>query len=459
MPSRARLVPVVLVLSLLVPALGGAALADEGASSVEERLRALERRVLEQDQEIQRLRTALEEQAAAGVALSDELDRFIAKTEDEAFWQQPGTLRAYFKDGFFLGSPDGSTEFRIGAFVNADFACFDADTTLEEETKEYTAGTEFRRARLYVQGKVYETTTFRVEFDFANGAVAYKDVYFGLTGVPVLGTLSVGHQREPMSLEQLTSTTATTFMELSLADCLVPGRNMGLRADNSALDGRLFWGAGLFFDTDDSATGTMGPVLTARVAGLLYEDAEAKRYFQIGASASHRKPHNETFRFSTRPEAHLAPKIADTEDFEADSAGLGALEAVFVAGPFSVQAEYMLFVADDASGRDPSFSGGYVYASYFLTGESRPLAKSVFAKPKPAEIFPAKGAGAVELAARWSWLDLTAGEVEGGDVKDATVGVNWYLSPLVKVMLNWVHARRRHAGEVDVVEMRFQFDF
>ncbi|MCU0728145.1 MAG: porin [Planctomycetes bacterium] len=100
-----------------------------------------------------------------------------------------------------------------------------------------------------------------------------------------------------------------------------------------------------------------------------------------------------------------------------------------------------------------------MYAGWTLTGESRPWAKGVLDKVKPERNFPDDGPGAVEIGVRWSWLDLSDGSFEGGDVDDFTLGVNWWLNPLTRVMVNWVHSRLRHAGEADSLSIRFQLDF
>ena len=103
---------------------------------------------------------------------------------------------------------------------------------------------------------------------------------------------------------------------------------------------------------------------------------------------------------------------------------------------------------------DPKFSGWYVQGVWVLTGEPRPYnpAEARFDAPKMAYNFnPAAGTwGTWELAARYSNTDLnwhagnfgtakTAEGIRGGEQKIATVGVNWYLNPDIRFMLDYQH--------------------
>jgi phosphate-selective porin OprO/OprP len=103
---------------------------------------------------------------------------------------------------------------------------------------------------------------------------------------------------------------------------------------------------------------------------------------------------------------------------------------------------------------DPKFSGWYVQGVWVLTGEPRPYnpAEARFDAPKMAYNFnPAAGTwGTWELAARYSDTDLnwrsgafgvakTAEGIRGGEQKITTVGVNWYLNPDIRFMLDYQH--------------------
>ena len=76
--------------------------------------------------------------------------------------------------------------------------------------------------------------------------------------------------------------------------------------------------------------------------------------------------------------------------------------------------------------------------------------------------------GAVELAVRYSTVNLEDGVIFGGKEKNVSVGINWHLNPTVRVMFNYVRASIETSnplvldedlGVLTAFMMRFQVDF
>lgn len=151
-------------------------------------------------------------------------------------------LGASWDNGIVLQSEDKSFKVKIGGRFQNDWAWFHQNGDNEAYFGDVPDGTEFRRARLAVSGTIYNYILFKSEYDFAGAGekaqdgkatkeVAIKDAYIGVSGIPGIGTVQIGHQKEPFGLEVLTSDDYTTFMERT---CLVLGsylsdRNTGLR--------------------------------------------------------------------------------------------------------------------------------------------------------------------------------------------------------------------------------------
>jgi phosphate-selective porin OprO/OprP len=126
-------------------------------------------------------------------------------------------------------------------------------------------------------------------------------------------------------------------------------------------------------------------------------------------------------------------------------------------------------VENDVNGAsDPTFSGWYAYGSWFITGESRAYKTSsgTFDRIKPKSIVGKGGIGAWELGARFSSIDLNDSGITGGEEKDLTLGLNWYATPTIRFMANYIKVMDltdpqnvNDDSEPNIFEMRAQIDF
>lgn len=396
------------------------------------------------------------------------LEARVAKLEQQSARGVP--LRASWQNGIRLQSDDNVIRLQLGGRVQNDFAFFSGDHELEAAVGPLRDGTKFRRARIYVSGTLYEHGIFKAEYDFAGGNPIFRDVWVGMQNIPGLGTVRIGNQLEPFSLEALSGNSFHLFMERGLPAAFYPFRNTGVVALNSVLEQRATWSAGLFRHSDnfgDSSTNSKYSA-TARVTALPYY-ADAGKWIHVGASASRRKPDNETARFSSRPESYVAPVFADTGSIPSDRIDLLGAEFSLTFGPASLQAEYYNAGADLVEEEEfgytgsADFSGYYVYAGYFLTGEHRTYNRGngTIGRTIPKSNFRGEGHGwgAWEVGIRHSELDLSDGPIEGGEMRNLSLGVNWYLNPNMRVMWNYVYADFKDVGTADIAQMRVQFDF
>jgi len=159
----------------------------------------------------------------------------------------------------------------------------------------------------------------------------------------------------------------------------------------------------------------------------------------LGGSLSYRGvPGSDPVFYRYRPESGLTDvRYVNTGDmFEAHRIKRVGLEAAFVSGPLSLQAEYLFTAVDRNQGYDdPRFYGWYAYVSWFLTAESRKYFpdEAIFGYPKIQSKW-----GALELAARYSTLDLNSGSIPGGQERNVTLGVNWYISRRFRLMAEYI---------------------
>jgi phosphate-selective porin OprO/OprP len=373
-------------------------------------------------------------------------------------------FKVEWKDGFKLDSNDGNFKLKLGGRLQSDWMWGSAEDSTAEAFGEIVSGNEFRRARLFVSGTVYKVVEFKVQYDFAGGDVKIKDAYIGLKGLP-FGTLRFGHYNEPFSLETQTSSKYITFLERSLPNVFVPGRNTGIGVLGSSDSQRMTWGLGVFTDADDygnSKTHDDTYNLSGRVTFLPWLNGNDLLHVGVGL---HHKGVNDgdDIRYRARPEVHLTHRFVDTGSFAASSANQIGLEAAGIFGRFSFQGEYINNMVSSEEYGDPSLQSGYLFGSVFLTsGDHRRYKKSsgAFDRTKPANPYKGNGGlGAIELVARYSWLDLSDADVFGGELTDLTLGINWYINNVTRLMVNYIHAERVDIGSAHYFQMRFQIDF
>jgi phosphate-selective porin OprO/OprP len=115
------------------------------------------------------------------------------------------------------------------------------------------------------------------------------------------------------------------------------------------------------------------------------------------------------------------------------------LELSWRRGPFWLASEYFRTDVKNASLEDPSFDGYFVSANWVLTGEMRPYTqKNGLFRPIPiSRTVYQNGKGAWEISARYSDLNLADGQIAGGDMQIASLGLNWWLTPFFSLGANY----------------------
>ncbi len=372
---------------------------------------------------------------------------------------EPSPLPAEYKTLF----QNDDIEVKWGGRLFLDWGWFDADSGYPAGEDD---GSEFRAARLFAQGTIYEVIGFKAEYDFAGNDADFKDVYMSLDHE--IGLFQAGHFKEPMGLEQLTSSRFITFMERSLHDVFTPARNNGFMLSGANDEENLNWAAGIFRATNDGAfsSGDGEYALTGRVAGTLWNEDQGARVLHLGGSLSLRDDDDGTVTFADEPEAHLLDDIVYSM-VDADGANIVNLEAAWVEGQLSLQSELAVANVDVNGGSDGDYSGAYVQGSYFLTGEHRNYRAqgACFDRVRPMENFDGQNLdGAWEVGARLSMNNFDDGPTDN-QTMNATAGVNWYLNPNARIMLNLIHSEFEDDGPADLDEdgdflvMRFQVDW
>ncbi|HVX15197.1 MAG TPA: porin [Pirellulales bacterium] len=402
-----------------------------------------------------------------GAEALDSLNRRVRALEDlneRGQGQKRDTRAAVESEGRF--------EHNLFGRIQADTVTFGQSPSNIKQVGHAPNGTDFRRARIGMQGTGYDIYFYRFEVDFSNvdQVVAQlpriTDAYVEIRQLGYLGTLRMGEFRVPLSTERLMSANDLTFIERGLPQAFNPARQLGAMLFNSTPNylASYYTDISTFQATDEGEQfGKAGRFdFTQRFVFLpWYDEPSDGRYMvHFGGAYQYQNARNNTVKYATTPEAVLTyfttknviPNFIGTPGIAARDTQIAQVEASTVLGPFSLQGEYYGTWVDPTAGGNPFFfHGAYVFASYFLTGEHRVYSRDQgyytsvtpftnFFRVRSRDGNVVQGSGAWEIAARFSTMNLSDRSIQGGRLNDATFGVNWYLTRQMKVMFNYIYA-------------------
>lgn len=320
----------------------------------------------------------------------------------------------------------------IGGRIQADAAFY------RDHQSTHQDGTELRRARLFAQGNISTAWRYKLQYDFTGtGRDGIRDTYLGYQFSDTT-KLQIGNIKQPFSLQSLTSSKHILFTERALPDTFSPGRSIGLKINHAGSNHQA--SVGIFGDRVDSTGDNEDFSFTGRFSMTPIQTVD--KLWHVGASASYQNNNSRALRLSTRPESHITnTRIIDTGDIDSAAVTRFVAETAFIHKAWHGQAEYYHARLDNRLGSALKFSGFYLAGSWFLTGESMQYktGQGIFSAIKPNSIVGEGGIGAWQLAVRFSSLDLTDGNINGGQQDNLSLGLNWYATPKIRFTMNYIN--------------------
>ncbi|WP_417461239.1 porin [Kordiimonas sp.] len=384
-----------------------------------------------------------DEGAPAPVLVTDRASGRISERATPALAPAPVADEALAPVPASVGEPSGFSIKPRGR-IEADTVAYHS-----RDGRAYDDGAGFRRARLGVQGTLPGSFKYQIEADFAGGDKAkLDDTYLRYSGIE--GTdITIGFHKIYHSLDSATSDLDVSFMERSMVSNAFEvgaGGKMGLSALTSGPNWSVQYGVMLSSpnsgDADKDGWSLAGRATYAPVM------AEG-RLLHVGVSAYVRHEDDELVSFSDRPEIRNDSfKPYDSGTVAASHYSYLGGEVATSYGPLTLQGEISRMQTSASTG-DHNFWGTTLQASYMLTGESKPYSggKGAFGRLKPHRAMGEGGFGAVELALRFSHLDVRDGGT--GTVGDTlTLGLNWYMTDAVRLMINAVDFGAKASGGI-----------
>jgi len=333
--------------------------------------------------------------------------------------------------------------------------------------------------RLEIAGDFDERYRFNLEPKFTEDEVELEEAWVGMDLAERGPRLILGRMKEPFSLEELVPLKHIDFVNLSLLNQFVPAEQHGVTLYGWTPDRRIEYG-GAFFTGDgaeeiDSERGGAARCVLHPFAG---EDGSSLRGLQVGAAATIGRAGQDLSGDELDTEARV-PFLAFEPGSSLDGRRwrVGA-EAAWLHGPFALYGEWMATrqEMEGAGGEeDVSIDGGFVALSWVLTGEEKTWRGISPSRPfRPGG--EGTGAGAFQIAARFSLLALDGDLVDAGivappafprRVRGLEAGLNWYATDHARVKLHYLRTDYGRdvviggdeRGAEDALLLQFQLHF
>ena len=364
----------------------------------------------------------------------------------------------------------------------------------------------YRRIRFGVRGQVPPLNmSYRVEIEFSGqDGSQFRDAWIGWDDLMIFDTVRIGNQKRPYAWDHLNSSNFMVFLERPfIVDALNENnRRFGIVSYSASDDESFNWQYGAYNLTEVQSVGSIvNDHAQVEIAGRLgntwwYDESSNGRGYAHWAvagtvafpdgNALNEGGQNNQARFRSRPEGRSSSHWLDTGRIAgADAYEILALESVFNAGPLQIAGEFMTLrlQRSDAASADLRFHGGYLYASYFLTGEHMPWNRKlgILGRVEPFENFfsvetcdgcSGRGWGAWQVALRLSYADFNSRDVLGGAGESLTAALNWHWNSHSRMQINYVIGRIKDrsvdlpaggnavvSGRYQIAGVRFMIDF
>ena len=355
-----------------------------------------------------------------------------------------------------IGSLD--YKYRFGAQLSYDKAY------IEEAAATYN-DRGWRRIRVYHQGSILQEKLFyELEYSFT-GQNQYKDNFLGyqdkLDNFDTYYRVKLGNIKIPFSLQRYSSSKNLMFMERALNDAYADGRKLGaeLLLGQKFDDQRI----NLFLSTYSNSIDEKQDNIIEQPGSsmrLTYANKIRKNHlFSCGFGLATQDMKNQKVKFKQSSESAWMPNnYVKATVKNVDSITKNNFEVLYIYDKYSLQAEYSSATLK-ALKDTYTFDGYYLEGSYFILGNGRTYK---FKNSTLSKIKPNKG-GALELAFRYSYLNLNDKSEQNGSQTDYNFGVNLYISSEIKLLLNYIIAKPQNSpeynGRLQILQSRILFAF
>jgi phosphate-selective porin OprO/OprP len=426
--------------------------------------------------------------------IDDLVSKFAAERDARRLSTQEAPLPSVANGRLQIASADGRFTAALRATVQYDVGYYmqNARTRAFANGADLSSGSNFRRAQLGLQGKVFGDWSYYVNIDYGSGGSTgtetpghIQQAYIQYDGFGPF-VFRIGAHPPSTGLDDSYASTDQLLMERSAPGDLT--RNMAGGDGRDSIEflyiGDRLYGSFAYTGDKVQETTLLSDEQQAVVGRIAYSpvvNADWRWVVSVAGTDVFRPGDSTGALNSPRPFALSNPSELNVDDNSTKLVSLPPanaanvtdawnwnLESAVTYDNFLAQAGYFKYGVDQRGAttlRGLGFGGWYVEGSWVLSGESRgwSAANAAFTNPKPRVNFSPDGGGwgAFELAARYSTLNLNdnegviggalpAGGVRGGEQRIGTLGLNWYPNPVLKFTLQAQNVRANRIGTLGV---------
>lgn len=439
-----------------------ATISDKDAALLLDRMKQLEQEVTNLRMQLSNVTAAQQVQTEQVAVAQQELTATKEQVKQVAAASNANSIK-------WKGAPEfkgeGGWSFKPRGRIQYDFASLSTSDDIKIPGNGFS--NEARRVRLGAEGTIPGGFGYKLEADLLDNVVltdAFMDYKSGDL------TITVGQHNSFQSLEELSSSNDTSFIErAAFTDAFGFERKVGVSAEYKL--GDFLVQAGVFTDNLQNLNENNDSI--GFDGRLVYAPKIGDMQLHLGGSAHWRDLGDsiDSIRYRQRPLIHSVDvRFVNTGNIRnaTDETRYG-LEAAAISGRFHAMGEAQWSKVSRTGFADPTFFGGAIEAGFFLTDDKREYKGGVFKQVKVRKPVGGGGFGAVEFNVRYDRLDLVDSGIVGGTQDGYMASIIWNPVDYVRFMLNYAHIDYGNALGIvagapsdfsaDVVGARAQFTF
>ena len=348
-------------------------------------------------------------------------------------------------------------------FGAPDFCAKELDG--KSNTSHIGSGMNLRRTRFAVKAQLDKNWYGELDTDWTSGTPELKDAYLAFTGVEGL-EIKAGNFKENFSIQRNTTSRYLMFMERAMVTYLAPSRHLGI---NARYANKWFWGS----------FGVFGPELSTSEEQVAFEDGNKDYGYNEGLSYTGKLVFRPLYK-STTSSLHIGgavsyrdPKLSSTDGYfvgrysSRNSTGINRKKYLDTDDVKGLDHELAWTVELAGHWKQLRYETAYIARGMYLDQTVNPLpaqwAEGWYAQASwllfgGTQNYDSNGAkytrttsehkwGNLEVAFRYEYADFNTGKLFSNKVADTnifggsgeayTIGLNYYPTQNVKIVLNW----------------------